>query len=134
MLITLKEAFPNAELTLSVVSNYMSGLPEDIVDNIHVAKGNDKKYGVKETYESFKNLGSQDLLFDVAMTSRSYLVTKLNPAILKIGYIQRSIYKLLYDIAIPRANYRFESEALIEQVNLFGINHAWNILKKTISL
>ena len=64
MLITLRKAFPNAQLTLSVVTNYMKGIPEDLIDHLHVAKGNDKKYDFKETLRSFKELGSQDILFD----------------------------------------------------------------------
>jgi len=125
MLIAIKEAFPNAELTLSVVSNYMSGIPNDIIDNVHVMKGNEKKYGLKESIASAKELGYQDIIFNVTSTSRSYWVTKLNPAALKIGYMQNGINRFLYDIAIPRANYRFESEALLEQVNILGIKNDW---------
>ena len=125
MLITLKEAFPNAELTLSVVSNYMSGIPNDIIDNVHIMKGNEKKYGLKETLTSAKELGYQDIIFNVTSTNRSYWITKLNRAALKIGYMHKGIHRFLYDVAIPRANYRFESEALLEQVNILGIKNDW---------
>ena len=125
MLITLKEAFPNAKLTLSVVSNYMSGIPNDIIDNVHIMKGNEKKYRLKEILASAKDLGYQDIIFNITSTTRSHWLTKLNPAALKIGYMQRGIHRFLYDIAIPRANYRFESEALLEQVNILGIKNDW---------
>ena len=125
MLITLRKAFPNAELTLSVVTNYMKGIPEDLIDHLHVAKGNDKKYGFKETLRSFKELGYQDILFDISATSRSFWVTKLNLAGLKIGYMHKSLHRLLYDIAIPRSHYRFEGETFLEQVNTIGIQYEW---------
>ncbi len=125
MLITLKEAFPNAELTLSIASNYKGGIPNDLIDKVHVMKGNEKKYGLRESIVSAKELGYQDILFNVTSSSRSYWVTKMNPAALKIGYMQRGIHRLLYDIAIPRANYRFESEALLEQVNILGVKNDW---------
>ena len=82
MLVTLKEAFPNAELTFSVVSNYMTGIPNDLIDHVHVMKGNEKKYGLKESIASAKELGYQDIIFNVTSTSRSFWVTKLNPAAL----------------------------------------------------
>ncbi len=125
MLITLKEAFPNAQITLSVITNYMKGIPEDLIDHLHVAKGNDKKYGFTETLHSFKELGYQDLLFDISATSRSRWITKLNPAGLKIGYMDTGLHRLLYDIAIPRAHYRFEGETFLEQVNTIGIHYEW---------
>jgi len=125
MLITLKEAFPNAQLTLSVVTNYMKGIPEDLIDHLHIAKGNDKKYGFTETLHSFKELGYQDILFDISETSRSFWITKLNPAGLKIGYMHKSLHRFLYDIAIPRAHYRFEGETFLEQVNTIGIQYDW---------
>ena len=125
MLITLKEAFPNAQLTLSVVSNYIKGIPEDLIDRLHIAKGNDKKYTIRETFNSFKELGYQDLLFDISATSRSRWITKLNPAGLKIGYMNQGLHRLLYDIAIPRAYYRFEAETFLEQVNTIGLQYEW---------
>lgn len=125
MLITLREAFPNAKITLSVVTNYMKGIPEDLIDHLHVAKGNDKKYGFKETLHSFKELDYQDILFDISATSRSFWITKLNPAGLKIGYMHKGLHRFLYDIAIPRAHYRFEGETFLEQVNTIGIQYEW---------
>ena len=125
MLITLKEAFPNAEITLSVVTNYMKGIPEDLIDHLHVAKGNEKKYTVKENYQSYKELGYQDIIFDISATSRSFWITKLNPAGLKIGYLHKGLHRFIYDIAIPRSHYRFEGETFLEQVNTIGLQYDW---------
>ena len=125
MIITLKEAFPNAKITLSVVTNYMKGIPEDLIDHLHVAKGNEKKYPFKEAFKSFKDLGYQDILFDISATTRSFWITKLNPAGLKIGYIHKNLHRLLYDVAIPRAHYRFEGETFLEQVHTIGLQFDW---------
>ena len=125
MLITLRETFPNARLTLSVVTNYMSGIPEDLVDHVHIAKGNEKHYSFRETLKSYKELGEQDVLFDISATSRSFWITKLTPAKLKVGFIHRGLHKFLYDIAVPRAHYRFEAESFMEQMHVIGIDFEW---------
>lgn len=125
MIITLKKAFPNSKITLSVVTNYMKGIPEDLIDHLHVAKGNDKKYTVKESYKSFKELGYQDIIFDISATTRSFWITKLNPAALKIGFKHKGLEKFLFDIAIPRSHYRFEGETFLEQINTIGIQYEW---------
>jgi len=125
MLITLREAFPSAKLTLSVVTNYLKGIPEDLIDHLHIANGNDRKSGFKETLGSFKSLGYQDIIFDISATSRSFWITKLNPAGLKIGYMHKGLHRILYDIAIPRAHYRFEGETFLEQVNTIGLQYDW---------
>ena len=59
MLITLNESFPNADITLSVVTNYMKGIPEDLIDHLHIAKGNDKKYGFKENIKGYLDVASE---------------------------------------------------------------------------
>lgn len=125
MLITLRENFPNAKLTLSVVSNYTQGIPEDLIDRLHVATGNEKKYTIKENLKSYRELGYQDIIFDISATTRSFWVSKLNPAGLKIGYMHKGLHKMLYDIAIPRAHYRFEAETFLEQLNTLGVQYDW---------
>ena len=125
ILVTLREAFPNAKLTLGVVTNYMQGIPEDLIDHLHVAKGNEKKYSIKENFDSYKELGYQDIIFDISATTRSFWITKLNPAGLKIGYTHKGLHKFLYDIAIPRSRYRFEAETFLEQLNTIGLQFEW---------
>ncbi len=125
MLVTLRKHFPNARLTLSVVSNYMRGIPEDLVDRVHVALGNDRKYSRSETMQSFRALGPQDILFDISATSRSFWLSRLTPAKLKIGYTHRGLHRFLYDVAIPRAEYRFEAETFLEQVHVLGLDFDW---------
>ena len=60
-IIEARKAFPNAVITLSVVSNYTRGTPEDLVDRVHIVYGSDKKnISFKERYRRIKELGNQD--------------------------------------------------------------------------
>ena len=124
-LIEIRKAFPKAKIILSVVSNYMKGIPDDLIDGIHLAKGNEKKYTLRESLKSYKNLGEQDILFDLTATSRSFWITFFTKATLKVGFMHKGLHRLLYDIAIPRAHYRFEAETFLEQANVLGIRHQW---------
>ena len=121
MLVLLKETFPSAHLTLSVVSNYLFGIPEDLVDEIHVSLGNEKKHGIRKSYSAMRKLGPQDLLFDISSTPRSHWISKLTPAGLKVGFTHKGIHRFIYDVAIPRAHYRFEAETFMEQLNVIGL-------------
>lgn len=125
MLVTLREQFPNAHLTLSVVSNYMRGIPEDLVDRVHVALGNERAYTLSDTLRSYQELGPQDLLFDISATTRSFTIARLTDARLKIGYMHSGLHRFIYDVAIPRAEYRFEAETFLEQLHVLGIDFAW---------
>ena len=125
MLKVLKDTFPNAILTLSVTSNYVKGIPDDIVDRVHVSKGNEKKYGFIEKFKSYKELGPQDLIFDITMTTPSFWITLFNSAVLKIGFKHKGLQRFIYDIAISRSYYRFEAESFLEQLNTIGIQYKW---------
>ena len=124
-LIEIRKAFPKAKIILSVVSNYMKGIPDDLIDEIHIAKGNEKKYGFRESLKSYKDLGDQDILFDLTATSRSFWITFFTKATLKVGFKHKGLERLLYDVAIPRAHYRFEAETFLEQANVLGVRHQW---------
>jgi|GEM_PF-487617 ADP-heptose:LPS heptosyltransferase len=125
MLRTLRDALPQARLTLSVVSHYQAGIPEELVDHVHVAQGNDRKASPGEIFRSFRSLGTHDILFDITASSRSFWITRLNRARMKIGYRHRGLERLLYDVAIPRAEYRFEAETFLEQAHILGFNYDW---------
>ncbi len=125
MLITLRRQFPKARLTLSLVSQYMAGAPTDLVDRVHVAIGNDRKAPFAEVKSSFKALGEHDIIFDISATTRSFWVSLLNPARLKIGFIHRIWHRMLYDVAIPRSHFRFEAETFLEQLHVLGIGYDW---------
>ena len=58
-LIEARKAFPNAKITLSIVSNYTRGTPEDLVDRIHIIHGSDQKdVSILKRIKKIKELGS----------------------------------------------------------------------------
>lgn len=119
----LRKVFPNANITLSVVSNYMTGVPDDLVDQVHVLPGKDKKKeGWREQIRALKTLGYHDLIFDLAATSRSFWLCMLNKAKLKIGFPYRAIQRyLIFDIAIYRSELHFEADILLDMLKLIGV-------------
>jgi len=117
-----KKNFPKAKITLSVVSNYTRGIPEDLIDNLHVidvSKKNDTPFYL---FKTARKLGEQDLIFDLAVTSRSIWICKLNKAKLKIGFPYRALYRyLFYDITVPRCDLNFEADDMLNLLKLFRI-------------
>ena len=129
-LIALRGHFPNAKITLSVVSHYQQGVPADLVDRVHVAAGKSQPaHGIISCLWSFCSLGAHDLLFDLTGSARSFWITLLNRARLKTGFIPRGAHKfshhILYDLAVPRSEYKFEAETFLDQLNALGIMPAW---------
>jgi len=122
-LIETKNSFPNANITLSIVSNYNRGIPEDLIDRLHIFEVNDNnKNSITHLIHSCKELGYHDLIFDLATTSRSIWLCKLNKAKLKIGFPYRVTYKyLFYDISVPRSDVNFEVDDLLNLLKPFGI-------------
>ncbi len=118
----LRKHFPNASITLSLVSNYTYGVPEDMVDRIHVVYGSDqRRVPLREQIRRVRELGYHDLLFDLAATSRSFWTCLLNPAALKIGFPYRPMQRrLFYDLAILRSDFKFEAEVMLDMLNLIG--------------
>jgi ADP-heptose:LPS heptosyltransferase len=125
MILTLRRYFPNAKITFSAISHYTNGIPEDIVDRVHITCGKEKKYSEREKFASIRALGAHDIIFDITQSSRSHWITRLNSAPLKIGFRHKGLERLCYDIAIHRAHYRFEAETFLEQLNAIGIDYEW---------
>ena len=126
-IIEARKAFPNAVITLSIVSNYTRGTPEDLVDRVHIVHGSDNKnISIKERYKRIKELGDQDIIFDLASSSRSNMTCLLNRATLKIGFPYRKLQaKLLFDIATPRSDLNFEGCDMMSMLNALGIKTAY---------
>lgn len=115
--------FPNAEITLSLVSNYTRGAPVDIVDRVHVMYGRDQRdVSIRARIKKIRELGRHDLIFDAAATSRSFWVVRLNKARIKVGFPYRLLQRhLIYDVAVLRSAMRYEAEAMLDMLHVFGL-------------
>lgn len=116
-----RKFFPNAKITLSVVSNYQFGVPDDMVDRVHVSIGSDQREVPKrEQIRVAKSLGDHDLIFDMAVSSRSLLLCMLNKAKMKISFPYRKWQRIFYDACVFRSDMQFEAETLLDMLRLFG--------------
>lgn len=123
-LIELRKCFPNAKITLSLVSNYTRGAPEDLADRIHVVYGSDRcDVSPVGQIRQARTLGYHDLAFDVAATTRSIWVCMLNKAGCKIGFPYSQLQRrLFYDAAVLRSDMEFEAETMLDMLRLLGFN------------
>ncbi len=126
-LVETRHAFPNAAITLSIVSNYTRGVPEDLVDRIHVVHGSDQRdTPLRTRIRRMKELGDQDLIFDLASSNRSVMTCMFNKARLKIGFPYRRLQaKLFYDVATCRSDTNFEVDDMLNMLQIFGIKTAY---------
>jgi len=123
--ITLREYFPEAHITLSIISHYVRGAPEDLVDEIHTVPGAGQKAGLQQLLKKYRETGKQDLLFDLTASTRSLSQSLVTPARFKIGYQHRGIHRFIFDVAIPRSVYRYEAETFLEQLQPLGLQYCW---------
>lgn len=124
-LVELRKFFPNATITLSAVSNYQYGMPDDLADRLHITHGADRKNEIsfKEKIANMKALGEQDIIFDLAATNRSYWLMALSTAKLKIGFPYKQwVAKALYDISVFRSDFTAELEVMLDMLRVLGHN------------
>src|SRR3989339_248442 len=121
-LLELREIFPNASLTLSLVDHYQYGAPIDLVDNVHVVykKIEGKKTSFFERIKQMKALGEHDIIMDMADDALSMWTMILNKAKLKMGFPYREYRKLFLDIVLERSDFLLETENLLHFANVFG--------------
>ena len=126
-LVEARKAFPNAEITLSIVSNYARGCPEDLVDRVHIVHGRDQRdASLFQKIRRIRELGPQDLIFDLATTNKSLKTVLLNKAKLKIGFPYRTTQaRLFFDVAIPRTDLNFEVNDMLNMLHMFGVKTAY---------
>ncbi|PAU77388.1 glycosyltransferase family 9 protein [Halomonas salipaludis] len=118
-LVELRRFFPGAHITLSTISRYQYALPTDLVDAIHVLDTEERSVSGK--WSQLKALGEPDVLFDLADTARSRLLTLLTPARVKLGFpYRRSFNRLLFDIGILRSDFHYEAEVLLDFLKIMG--------------
>ncbi|NOH80832.1 glycosyltransferase family 9 protein [Vibrio sp. RE86] len=124
-LVEARKFFPNAEITLVPVSNYMYGIPSDLVDHVHVMPGKEpgKTTPVKEKIENIKQLGEQDIIFDLASTNRSHWMTALSKATLKFGFPYKWYFSgTLFNVTVHRSDFQPEVECMLDMLKLLGHN------------
>jgi ADP-heptose:LPS heptosyltransferase len=124
-LITLRQYFPNAEITLSVAKHYMNGIPNELVDHVHVIHSKKDGKGIVTRWKEIRGLKQQDLLFDITAVSRTFWISKLTRAKLKIGFKHKLVHRLIYDVAVDRTAYKFEAETFMDQLLVLGMQYKW---------
>ena len=124
-LLTLREYFPNAEITLSVAKHYMNGLPHDLVDHVHVVHSKKDGKGILTRWKELRSLGEQDLLFDISAVSRTFWISRLTRAKLKVGFKHKLMHRYIYDIAVDRTGFKFEAETFMDQLLVLGLQYKW---------
>jgi ADP-heptose:LPS heptosyltransferase len=90
-----------------------------------VVQSSKEKKGFLFTYKTYKELGAQDLLFDLTASTRSFILSLVTNAKFKIGFQHHGLHKFIYDFAIPRSTYRFEAGTFLEQLCPLGIDYQW---------
>lgn len=117
-LVELRRLFPEAHVTLATVSSYRYAVPEDLVDEVFVQ---DTVGNIAQQWRSLQSLGPMDILFDLADTSRSHLLTLMTSAPIKLGFPYRRFFNhLLYDVGLQRSNYHYEAEVLLDFLKVMG--------------
>jgi len=122
-LIEMRKFFPNAKITLSVVKHYMYGIPEDLIDDIHVVskyRENGSKTSFFERVKEAKKLIPPDIIFDLTDSTLSLLVVTLSKAKLKIGYPYRAIRRAFFDLATLRSDFVVEALSVEHMLNILG--------------
>ena len=124
-LIELREFFPNAKITLSVNRSAMYGMPEDLIDDVHIMDKDDpndrsKKTGLFYRIKQAKELPEQDIIFDLTDSTMTLLLIIFSKAKLKIGYPYRALRRFFYDIATLRSDFVIEAHSVLHMLNLLG--------------
>ncbi len=122
-LIQARAFFPNARITLSIINTYSYGAPSDLVDRIHVVdkKINGKKTSFMHRLNQIRELGEHDLIFDMADTASSGMISLFAKAKLKIGFPYRQFKNtFFFDVAVLRSDLVPEIETLLHMLYIFG--------------
>lgn len=126
-IIEAKKLFPNSKITISVVSNYTRGIPEDLVDRVHVIHGNDQRdTPLRTRIKKIRELGYHDLIFDLAGGNRSLLTCFFTPALVKFGFPYRRFRAwLFYDVTTCRTDLNFEVNDMLSMLHVIGAKTAY---------
>jgi len=124
-LIELRRYFPNAKITLSVIRSYMYGMPEDLVDDIHIVDKEDPERKGKKTkllyrIKKARELPPQDMIFDLTDSALSLTLVLFSKSKLKIGFPYRASRRFFYDMATLRSDFALETESILHMLSILG--------------
>ena len=124
-LIELKEFFPNAKVTISLLANAKYGYPKDLVDEVHIIDKVDpndksKKTSFFKRFKQIKELPHQDIIFDLTDSSLTMQILLFCDASIKIGYPYRAIRRLACDIATLRSDFLVEARSILQMLEILG--------------
>lgn len=125
-IIEARKLFPNATITLSVISNYTRGIPEDLVDRVHIIHGTDQRgTPLLKRIRKIRELGYHDLIFDLAGGNRSFMTCLFTPAMVKFGFPYRKLRALMfYDVTTCRTDLNFEVSDMLSMLHVLGAKTA----------
>jgi len=121
-LIGLKSFFPSAKITLSTINTYTYGIPNDLINDVHVIDRTigDKKTSIFQRIKQIKQLPQADLLFDLTDSSLSLYTAIFSRPKLKIGYSYRPSRRFFYDISTLRSDFVLEADSVLHMLYIFG--------------
>lgn len=126
-LIELRKYFPNAKITLNVLRTSMYGMPEDLVDNIHIIDKYYPENKMKKTsffyrLKQIRTLPKADIIFDLTDSSQSLMLSIFSNASIKIGYSYRMLRRIFYDVSTFRSDFVWEGNSVLHQLQILGAN------------
>lgn len=132
-LIELRRLIPNCKITLSIVSNYRIGVPEDLVDTVHCLSGMQRGFaGLLRRIREIRALGPQDIIFDFADTAKSRQLCLYFHFSTRVSMsYTRLVNRLYHDAFVWRSDYVFECTNMLHTLMLLGgsprrpINYGW---------
>lgn len=118
----LRRHFPAARITLALASNYQRGAPVDLVDGVHLTR---RGLQALDALRNYRELGEQELIFDLTATARSRWLLLLNRARIKVGFAGSRLDGLLCDVIVPRSGFKYEAESFLDLLQAVGLPVGW---------
>jgi len=118
----VRRHFPAARLTLCLASNYQRGAPLDLVDGVHLTR---RGLPWRDALRNYRELGPQDVLFDLTATARSRWLVQLNRARVAVGFAGSRLDGRLYDVVVPRTGFKYEAETFLDLLQAVGLPVGW---------
>ena len=131
-LIELRNYFPNAKITLSVLRSATYGIPDDLVNDIHIIDKDDPKDPLKKTgfftrIKQARTLPPQDIIFDLTDSTLSAFLLFFSKVDLKVGYPYRIFRRLFVDMGVYRSDFVIEAESTLHMLNMLGMPKIKNL-------